>query len=297
MTDTIGFIGLGVMGRPMTRNLLAAGRDVVVHTRSKAVLDEFGAAGARVAADPAGVAAQSDVIITMLPTGDIVTEVLNGERGVLMGLRSGSLVIDMSTIEPAVSRALAAQVGLLGAGMLDAPVSGGDIGAKQGTLSIMIGGDVSDVERAQPIFDILGSTITHVGPHGSGQVVKACNQLVVGITYAAVSEALVLGSKAGIDPGLILDVLNGGLAGNRIMEVRRQKLLEHEFTPGFTIDLHHKDIGIALQAGGELGVPLPFSAAVQQAMRAMRARGEGGLDHSALLLLAEAAAQHTIIST
>jgi 2-hydroxy-3-oxopropionate reductase len=230
----------------------------------------------------------------MLPTSDVVEEVVSGPSGVLEGARPGSLVIDMSTIDPGVSRGLATAAAEKGVAMLDAPVSGGDVGAQQGTLSIMAGGDAAEIERARPIFEILGKTIVHVGPHGAGQVVKACNQVVVGITYAAVSEALVLGSKAGVDPAAILDVLSGGLAANRIMEVRRRNFLEHDFTPGFKIDLHHKDLTIALQAGGDSGVALPLTAVVQQMFRSLRAHGRGDLDHSALLTVIEELSAHRI---
>ena len=294
MSERVGFIGLGAMGAPMARNLLSAGHEVVAFTRNADVLAELAAEGAETGAGPADVAARTDVVVTMLPTSPVVAEVVAGPGGVLEGARPGSLVVDMSTIDPSVSRSLAATARERGVGMLDAPVSGGDVGARQGTLSIMVGGEPSDFERARPVFEALGKTIVHVGPHGAGQVVKACNQVVVGITYAAVSEALVLGSKAGVDPALILDVLSGGLAANRIMEVRRRNFLEHDFTPGFKIDLHHKDLTIALEAGGENGVPLPLTAAVQQMFRALRAHGRGDLDHSALLTLIEDMADHRI---
>jgi 2-hydroxy-3-oxopropionate reductase len=170
---------------------------------------------------------------------------------------------------------------------LDAPVSGGDVGAREGTLSIMVGGESGDLERARPLLEVLGKTIVHVGGHGAGQVVKACNQVVVALTIEAVSEALVLGEKAGVEPERILDVLGGGLAGNKVMEVRRRNFLERDFTPGFRIDLHHKDLDIALESGAAYGVPLPATALVQQLMRSLRARGRGGEDHTALLGLME----------
>ena len=294
MSERVGFVGLGVMGKPMALNLVRAGWQVVAHTRDDAVLAEVVAAGAEAGADPRDVAARSDVVITMLPTSEVVAEVVGGSPGVLEGARPGSLVVDMSTIDPAVSRDLAQTAAERSVAMLDAPVSGGDVGAREGTLSIMVGGEAADVERARPAFEVLGKTIVHVGPHGAGQVVKACNQVVVGITYAAVSEALVLGSKSGVDPARILDVLSGGLAANRIMEVRRRNFLEHDFTPGFRVDLHHKDLAIALEAGGAEGVALPLTALVQQMFRALRAHGRGGLDHSALLTLIEDLSNHRI---
>ncbi|MEA2178944.1 MAG: 2-hydroxy-3-oxopropionate reductase [bacterium] len=287
MSERVAFIGLGVMGRPMARNLLQAGYEVLAHTRDSAVLAEFVDAGGQAGSSPAHVAAEADVVITMLPDSSVVSEVVSGRDGVFDGIRPGSLLIDMSTIDPATSRELAAAGADLGVQVLDAPVSGGDVGAKQGTLSIMVGGEAADFERARPVFDALGSTIVHVGPHGAGQVVKACNQILVGITYAGVSEALVLGAKSGVDPALILDVLSGGLAANRIMEVRRDNFLTHTFTPGFKIDLHHKDLQIALGAGAETDVALPLTAMVQQMFRMLRARGDGALDHSALLTVVE----------
>ena len=294
MSERVGFVGLGVMGKPMALNLVRAGWQVVAHTRDDAVLAEVVAAGAEAGADPRDVAARTDLVITMLTTSEVVAEVVGGSPGVLEGARPGSLVVDMSTIDPAVSRDLAQTAAERSVAMLDAPVSGGDVGAREGTLSIMVGGEAADVERARPAFEVLGKTIVHVGPHGAGQVVKACNQVVVGITYAAVSEALVLGSKSGVDPARILDVLSGGLAANRIMEVRRRNFLEHDFTPGFRVDLHHKDLAIALEAGGAEGVALPLTALVQQMFRALRAHGRGGLDHSALLTLIEDLSNHRI---
>jgi len=294
MSVRVGIVGLGVMGRPMARNLLAAGFPLVASTRNRAVLDELAAEGAEPSASPREAAERSDVVITMLPSSEVVSQVVAGPGGVLEGAAAGSLVIDMSTTHPDVSRELARAAAERGVAMLDAPVSGGDVGAQQGTLSIMVGGEADDVERARPVFEALGTTITHVGPHGAGQIVKACNQIVVGVTYAAVGEALVLGSKAGVDPALILDVLSGGLAANRIMEVRRHNFLERTFPAGATVDLHHKDLTIALDVAGSAGVALPLSAAVQQMMRILRAHGQGGLDHSALVTVVEDWAAHEI---
>jgi 2-hydroxy-3-oxopropionate reductase len=294
VAEKIGFIGLGVMGAPMARNLLEAGHEVVVHSRSRGPVDELAAAGAAPASSPREVAERADVVITMLPDSPAVEAVVLGDDGVLAGASEGDLLIDMSTIHPTVSVAIAQAAAERGVGVLDAPVSGGDVGAQQGTLSIMVGGEESDYERAQPLFDVLGKTIVHVGEHGAGQVVKACNQVVVGITIAAVSEALVLGSKAGVDPEKILDVLGGGLAGNKVMEMRRQKFLEHDFSPGFRIDLHHKDLNIALESGDAYGVPLAVTGLVQQYFRALRVKGHGGDDHSGLLQLIEELAGHEI---
>jgi 2-hydroxy-3-oxopropionate reductase len=291
---TIGFIGLGVMGAPMARNLLEAGHALVVHSRSRGPVDELAAAGAQPADSPRQVGERAGVVITMLPDSAAVREVVLGEDGVLAGASSGDLLIDMSTIDPEVSIEVARVAAERGVAALDAPVSGGDVGAQEGTLSIMVGGEAEDVERARPLLEVLGRTIVHVGGAGAGQVVKACNQVVVAVTIAAVSEALVLGSKAGVDPEKILDVLGGGLAANRVMEMRRRNLLEHDFTPGFRIDLHHKDLGIALGAGDALGVPLHATAMVQQMMRSLRARGHGGDDHSGLIQIVEELAGHRV---
>ena len=292
--DRVGFVGLGVMGGPMARNLLAAGHDVVAFSRTRASVDDIAADGATAAGSPREVAGQAGVVILMLPDSPQVREVLDGDDGLLAGAREGTLVIDMSTISPVVTREIAAECAERGIGWVDAPVSGGDVGAREATLSIMAGGSDEDFARAKPLFEALGKTIVHVGPVGSGQVVKACNQVVVALTIEAVSEALVLGSKAGVDPATIIEVLSGGLAANKVMEVRGRNFLEHDFTPGFRIDLHHKDLGIALQTAREYGVALPNTAAVDQMLQALRSNGRGDRDHSALLTHIEDLARHTI---
>ena len=294
MAEKIGFIGLGIMGRPMARNLIGAGHELVVHSRSRDSAAELEAEGAEWADDPRAVAERADTIVTMLPDSPQVAEVVDGERGILRAAREGTLIVDMSTISAVVTVELARAAAEQGVAMVDAPVSGGDVGAQQGTLSIMAGGSEADFARAEPLFATLGKTVVHVGEIGAGQVVKACNQIVVALTIEAVSEALVLGSKAGVDPAKVLDVLGGGLAGNRVMEMRRENFLGHDFTPGFRIDLHHKDLGIALAAGREHGVALPVTAVVEQMLQALRARGRGGDDHSALLTVIEDWAQHEI---
>jgi 2-hydroxy-3-oxopropionate reductase len=294
MSGRIGFVGLGVMGLPMARNLVRAGHSLVVGNRSPDPVRVLEAEGAQPAATPREVAERSDVVITMLPDSAAVREVVLGESGVLAGARSGALLVDMSTIHATVSQEIARAARERGVGALDAPVSGGDVGAENGTLSIMVGGDAADVQRARPLFEVLGTTIVHVGDAGAGQIVKACNQIVVAVTIEAVSEALVLGAKAGVDPARILDVLAGGLAANKVMQVRRRNFLEHDFTPGFRVDLHHKDLNIALESGDAYGVPLPVTGVVQQLLRTLRARGQGGDDHSALLTLMEDAARHRI---
>lgn len=294
MPETIGFIGLGIMGRPMAHNLLKAGFPLVVHKRRQEVTAAFLAAGARAADHPREIAAACDVLITMLPGSAEVEEVLTGPGGAIEGAHEGLIVIDMSTISPVVTRALAARLAERGVRLLDAPVSGGDRGAIAGTLSIMVGGDEAVFQRCLPIFEALGTTIVHVGPGGAGQVVKACNQIVVALTIEAVSEALVLGSKAGIDPAKILHVLGGGLAANRVMELRGTSMLAHNFTPGGRVRLHHKDLGIALETGRIHGVSLPVTALVDQMFASLESKGRGDLDHTALLTYLEDLAAHNI---
>lgn len=294
MRETVGVVGLGIMGRPMAANLLAAGFDLVVHNRTPRPQEALVAQGARGAESPAALAREADVVVSVLSDDAALRAVLDGPDGVIANARPGALVIDMSTVSPALSRELAQRGAARGVRMLDAPVSGGDVGAQEGTLSIMVGGAAEDVERARPLFDVLGSRTTHVGPAGAGQVVKACNQVLVAITFAGVAEALVLGSKLGVDPAEVLDVLSGGMAANRIMEVRRANFLEHDFAPGFKVDLHHKDLEIALGAAAGAHVPLPLTAVVQQMLRQLRAAGHGEEDDSALLRVAEAAAGHRI---
>jgi 2-hydroxy-3-oxopropionate reductase len=291
MAERIGFIGLGIMGRPMAQNLLQSAYELTVHNRSPEKAQELGEAGASVASSPREVAQKSDIIITMLPDSPQVREVVAGEDGVLEGIHEGALLIDMSTISPVVTKELAQAVKEKGASMLDAPVSGGDVGAIEGTLSIMVGGDEDDFQRAMPLFEAMGKTITHVGPTGAGQVVKAANQVVVALSIEAVSEALVLGSAGGVSPEKVLDVLSGGLAGSKVMEVKRQKFLSHTFEPGGKVEFHHKDLGIALAAGREYGVVLPVTAVVHQMFEALMARRRGGWDHSSLITLVEALAR------
>jgi 2-hydroxy-3-oxopropionate reductase len=292
VAEKVGFIGLGIMGRPMAENLIAAGYDLVAYNRTREKAEEL--EGATVAKSPKEVAEQSDIIITMLPDSPQVEEVLLGEDGVLAGVKDGALIVDMSTISPVVTEELAEKAREQGASMLDAPVSGGDVGAIGGTLAIMVGGSEEDFERALPFFEVMGAAVTHVGPTGAGQVVKAANQIVVALTIEAVSEALVLGSKGGVAPEKILDVLGGGLAGNKVMEAKREKLLEHSFDPGFRIELHHKDLGIALAAGREYGVTLPVTAVVDQMLQDLTMRGRGDRDHSAILTLIEESSAHQI---
>src|SRR5688572_12914556 len=283
----IGFIGLGIMGKPMARNLRKSGYSLVVHNRSRGVVDELSKEGAQSATNSKEVAERSEIIITMLPDSPDVELVYSSEQGIFSGVKPGKLLIDMSSISPVVARKLAAEAAKRGCDMLDAPVSGGEAGAISASLSIMIGGEAAAVERAMPIFGSLGKYIVHVGRAGAGQVTKAANQMVVGTTIAIVGEALVLAAKAGVDPAKVRQALLGGFAQSKILEAHGQKMLEHNFKPGFRIRLHEKDMKIALGAGFEYGVPLMVTSQVAQMMSAMKALGHGDLDHSGLVKLIE----------
>lgn len=296
MPERIGFIGLGIMGRPMARNLIKAGYELVVHSRSRGPVDDLvnESSAATAANSPREVAEQAKIVVTMLPDSPDVHAVVFGEDGLLGAMGQGSLLIDMSTIAPATAIEVEAALREKGAGAVDAPVSGGEPGAINAALSIMAGGSEADFERAKPLFEALGKTIVHVGGPGAGQTVKACNQIVVAVIYAAVSEALVLGSKAGVDPAKVVQVLSGGLAGNRILELKGQGMIDHAFNPGFRINLHRKDLGIATATGKEFGVPMPVTALVTQMFEALAVAGRGDLDHSAFITLIEDMAQHQI---
>jgi 2-hydroxy-3-oxopropionate reductase len=283
-------------GRPMARNLMEAGYELVLYNRTRSKAEDLAReGGAEVAGSPEEVARRSGVIFTMLPGPPEVGEVVAGEGGLLQGASEGSLIVDTSTSSPVLARELARIARERGVGMLDAPVSGGDVGAEEGTLSIMVGGSEEDFERAKPLFEVMGRTVIHVGPSGAGQVVKAANQIVVALTIEAVGEALVLGSKAGVNPEKILDVLSGGLAASKVVEVKRDKFLGHDFEPGGKVEFHRKDLRIALEAGREYGVSLPVTAVVCQLFEALMAGGRGGWDHSSLLTVIEDLARHRIV--
>ena len=292
----IGFIGLGIMGKPMARNLANAGYDLVVYNRSQDDIDTLLAEGNQfqAAANPREVAERTKAVITMLPDSPEVRDVVFGENGLLPAIGPGHLLIDMSTIAPATAIEVNDAMTERGGRVLDAPVSGGDKGAIAGTLSIMVGGETEDFERAMPLFEAMGKTIVHVGGPGAGQIVKACNQMVVAINYAAVSEALVLGAKAGVDPEKIVQVLSGGLAASRVMELKGAGMIAHQFDPGFRIDLHRKDLGIALATAVANVVPVPATALVGQLYEAMAAGGHGDRDHSALVTAYEQLAHHRL---
>jgi 2-hydroxy-3-oxopropionate reductase len=285
--ERIGFIGLGIMGKPMASNLLAAGYELTVHNRSRGPVDELAARGARRADSPRDAAADSDVVITMLPDSPDVEAVVLGPAGVAERIAEGSLYIDMSTIGPATSRKIAAVLSERGIDAVDAPVSGGEPAAQSGQLSIMAGGNEDAVERARPIFDVLGKSATHIGPAGAGQVAKAANQVVVALTIQAVAEALTLARKAGVDPARVREALLGGFAQSRILDLHGQRMLDGNYDPGFKLGLHRKDLAIALQLGREEHAPLFATAQAAELMDALLAQGAGDRDHSAIATLYE----------
>ena len=284
MSERIGFIGLGVMGKPMARNLLARGFDLVVHSRSRGPVNEIVAAGARAADSPADVAQQAAIVITMVPDSPDVEAVLEGQDGLFSALARGSLVIDCSTIAPAVARRLAARAAELGAAMVDAPVSGGEVGAINASLSIMMGGEEAAVARARPVLEAVGNPerIVHIGPAGSGQLCKVCNQMVIGGTLAAVSEAFALARKAGVDPALVRNALLGGFASSRVLDAHGERILKSNYTPGFRTKLFAKDLGIAADTLAEYQTPAPVAAVVQQLVSALMALGKSESDYSSL---------------
>jgi len=287
MAQVIGFIGLGIMGRPMARNLLKAGYPLVVHSRSRGPVDEIAKAGAKVGSSPGDVASQSDVVITMLPNSPDVEQVVLGRDGVIEGARPGKVLLDMSTISPLVSQKIGAALAEKSVNMLDAPVSGGEKGAIDGVLSIMVGGDKAVFEKVLPILQAMGKTITHLGPLGAGGFTKLANQIIVAVNLTALGEALTLAKKAGLDRELTLTALAGGLAGSKCLDQKKPNYLADTYNPGFKIDLHYKDLGLIMESARALGVPLPATAVVQELFSALRVKGRGGLDHSAVITLLE----------
>ncbi|NEQ32806.1 MAG: NAD(P)-dependent oxidoreductase [Leptolyngbya sp. SIO4C5] len=278
----VAFIGLGTMGKPMALNLLQAGHQVTVHNRTRDREDPLVVAGARRAESPQAAAAGAEVIITCVSETADVEAVLVGDGGVIYGAAAGAIAVDMSTISPTVTRQLAAQLGQQGIRMVDAPVSGGSEGAQQGTLSIMVGGEVADVEQVRPLLAAMGKTITHVGPIGSGQLTKAINQVIVAGTYWAVAEGMAVGLKAGLDMGKVVQAVGGGAAGSWGLTHRSGNMIENEYPLGFRVRLHRKDLLIALEAARELGVTLPMTAYVEQIETGLMARGYGDEDISAI---------------
>jgi 2-hydroxy-3-oxopropionate reductase len=282
MGDRIGFIGLGIMGKPMARNLLAAGFPLTVYSRSEGPVEEVVAAGAVRGDGPAAVADASDITMTMLPDTTDVEQVLTGGGGVLEGAASGSLVVDMSSIDPGPTRVMADAFAAKDVAMLDAPVSGGERGAIDAALSIMVGGTDDAFARAMPVFEALGKSIVHVGPSGAGQVCKACNQLVVAATIEAVAEALLLAERSGVDAAKVREALLGGFAGSKILEVHGQRMLDRTFDPGFRIRLHRKDARIVEAAAAEAESPIPSFAVVTEQLQKAVDAGDGDRDHSGL---------------
>jgi 2-hydroxy-3-oxopropionate reductase len=280
---TIAFIGLGIMGKPMAVNLVKAGFDVVGCNRSRPAVDALVAAGGRGASSVVEAVKDADVIATMVPDSPDVQGLLMGADGVFEHAREASLVIDFSSIRPDASAQLAAVGHERGFRVLDAPVSGGEQGAIDANLSIMVGGSPTDFQAAKPLFDAVGRTVVHVGPAGSGQTVKAANQLIVAGTIELVAEAIVFLEAYGVDTAAAVQVLAGGLAGNAILQRKAAGMLARDFTPGFRIELHHKDMGIVTAAAREAGVVIPLGAVVAQLIAASKSQGDGGLDHSALL--------------
>jgi len=284
MTHTVGFIGLGVMGRPMAKNLLKAGVPLVVHSRSQGPVDDVVAAGAARASSPAEVARRATRVITMLPDSPDVAAAMEGPNGVFTALQRGSIVIDMSTIAPATARRLAARAATLGATMLDAPVSGGEIGAINGTLSIMVGGDAQAFAEVKPLLEAMGNAerIILIGESGAGQLCKVCNQMVIGGALAVVSEAFALARKAGVDPAKVRQALLGGFAASRVLEVHGERMLTGNYKPGFRAALYAKDFRIVAATLSEHHSPAPVTAVIQQLVEALMAAGRGEDDYAAL---------------
>jgi 2-hydroxy-3-oxopropionate reductase len=289
----IGFIGLGIMGSPMAQNLQKAGHQLFIYSRSK-VADELVQGGATVCVSSADVAKRGDIIITMLPDTPQVDEVLFGDKGVAAGLSAGKVVVDMSSIAPLATKEFAKKINALGCDYLDAPVSGGEVGAKAASLTIMVGGPQAAFDRVNPLFEVMGKNITLVGGNGDGQTTKVANQIIVALNIEAVSEALLFASKAGADPAKVRQALMGGFAASRILEVHGERMVKRTFNPGFRIELHQKDLNLALQGAKAMGVSLPNTAATQELFNTCAAHGMGGLDHSALCRSLEIMSNHEI---
>jgi 2-hydroxy-3-oxopropionate reductase len=283
----IGLVGLGIMGKPMARNLMKAGYELVVYDIVQAAVEELAAEGATPTGSPREVAAGCDFIITMLPDSPDVEAVALGPDGLIEGVKSGQIYADMSTIAPTTAILVNEKMSEKGVRCLDAPVSGGDVGAINATLSIMVGGDEATFNEALPVFEAMGKTIVLCGAAGAGQTVKACNQIQVAANLVGMAEALALGAKAGVDPAIIIQVLSGGYAQTRVMDVRGPRVIEGNFAPGFKSKFHYKDLNIIMQTGKDFGVPLPVTAVMRELFGAMLAAGRGDLDHSGILTVLE----------
>ena len=289
----IGFIGLGIMGRPMAGHLVGAGHALHV-LKTSAGAGDLLAKGARGHDSRADLARAAEIVILMVPDTPQVEQVLFAPGGVAEGLGTGKLVIDMSSVSPLATQDFATRIEALGADYVDAPVSGGEVGAKAATLTIMAGGRPEAFERARPLFEAMGKNITHVGDSGAGQTAKVANQIIVALNIAAVGEALLFAAKAGADPARVREALLGGFASSRVLEVHGERMLKRSFSPGFRIDLHHKDLNLALSGGNQLGLPLPQTAFCQQLLNAARCNGEGDLDHSAIIRQLERLAGYSL---
>ena len=289
----LGFIGLGIMGAPMCAHLIKAGHQLFVHTHGK-VPQEIADSGATQCTSNRGVAERSDIVFVMVPDTPDVQQVLFAEDGVSMGLAPGKIVVDMSSISPIETKAFAKKINDLGCDYLDAPVSGGEVGAKAASLTIMVGGPQKTFDRVKPLFDLMGKNITLVGANGDGQTTKVANQIIVALNIAAVGEALVFASKAGADPAKVRQALMGGFAASRILEVHGERMIKRTFAPGFRIALHQKDLNLALNGARALGVSLPQTANAAQLMQACAAHGLANLDHSALVRALEILADHEV---
>ncbi len=278
----LGFIGLGIMGAPMASHLVNAGHTVFIHTRSK-VPELLAASNAKQCSSPKEVAQSADIIFTMVPDTPDVEKVLFGENGVAAGLSKGKIVVDMSSISPIATKEFAKKINALGCDYLDAPVSGGEVGAKNATLSIMVGGDESVFNKVKPVFDLMGKNINLVGGNGDGQTAKVANQIIVALNIEAVAEALLFASKAGADPAKVRQALMGGFAGSKILEVHGERMVKRTFDPGFRIELHQKDLHLALNSAKSLGVSLPNTATAQELFNSCSAHGGKAWDHSAMV--------------
>lgn len=291
---TIGFIGLGIMGKPMAKNLIKAGYDLVVYNRPSDATAALAECGAKVANSPAEVAAQVDMVITMLPNSPHVKEVALGENGIAEGARAGLLYVDMSSIDPLVAREVSAGIAAKGVVMLDAPVSGGEPKAIDGTLSVMVGGPKDAFDKAEPVLKSMAASVVHTGDIGAGNVTKLANQVIVALNIAAMSEALVLATKTGVEPELVFKAIRGGLAGSTVLDAKAPMVLDRNFKPGFRIELHIKDLQNALDTSHAVGVPLPLTAAVMEIMQALRVDGKAGDDHGGLIQYYEKMAGITV---
>jgi 2-hydroxy-3-oxopropionate reductase len=291
--SNIGFIGLGIMGKPMVANLIKGGHTLYLHSRS-GVPQELTAAGGKACASPREVAQQAEIIITMVPDTPDVEKVLFAAGGVAEGLTKGKIVVDMSSISPMETKKYASKINASGCEYLDAPVSGGEVGARNAALTIMVGGSQAAFDKVKPVFDLMGKNITLVGGNGDGQTCKVCNQIIVALNIEAVGEALLFASKAGADPAKVRQALMGGFAASRILEVHGERMIKRTFDPGFRIELHQKDLNLALQGARAMGVSLPNTATAQELMNACVANGGAKWDHSALVRALEKMANHEV---